>query len=581
MFKVYKKLLYYVPRERYLAYIAIIGTALGAVLTIGSYYYLNEFLKKLLVTADAVKAEYYALLIVGLSVTGGLLYFVAVLLCHVLGFRLETNLRKRGIDGLVDSSFRFYDLNSSGRTRKIIDDNASQTHTIVAHLIPDISGALLTPCMLLVLGFLVSWRVGALMLIICLISGALLGKMSGDKAFMKEYQNALEKLSSETVEYIRGIQVVKIFGAKVSSFKELHRAIKSYSKKALDYSMSCRGPFVVFQLMFFALVPIIIPLVVLFIDRTLSPEMLAVELIMTLFLSGVMFISIMKVMYVSMYSFQGTTAVDKLEEIFHEMGKDKLDFGKENRFENFRIEFDNVTFGYGDKGVLENLSFTLEEGKQYALMGDSGSGKSTIAKLLSGFYKIDGGTIKIGGKALGEYTEESIIKNIAFVFQDAKLFKTSIYENVLLARPTAKRDEVMEALRLAGCQSIMDKFSTKENTIIGSKGVYLSGGEKQRIAIARAILKDAGIIILDEASAAVDPDNEHELQKAFAHLMKGKTVIMIAHRLSSIRNVDEILVMEKGKIIERGTDEELMSTDTRYKELQNLYGQANQWRVNL
>lgn len=212
-------------------------------------------------------------------------------------------------------------------------------------------------------------------------------------------------------------------------------------------------------------------------------------------------------------------------------------------------------------------------------MGSSGGGKSTIAKLISGFYKVDGGAVKIGGESIEAYTEDALIRNIAFVFQNVRLFRISIYENVRLANPDAQRTEVMEALYQAGCDSILDKFKDRENTVIGSKGVYLSGGEKQRIAIARAMLKNAKIVILDEASAAIDPENEHELQKAFAHLMKGKTVMMIAHRLSSIRNVDEILVLEDGKIVERGTDAALMATDTKYREYQTLYEQANEWRV--
>ena len=230
--------------------------------------------------------------------------------------------------------------------------------------------------------------------------------------------------------------------------------------------------------------------------------------------------------------------------------------------------------------MLKDVSFTLKQNHSYALVGASGSGKSTIAKLISGFYKVDEGVIRIGGQPLEEYSEKAVLENIAFVFQDVKLFKTSLYENVALADPSADHEKVMEAFRRAGCDSILDKFKERENTLIGSKGVYLSGGEKQRIGIARAILKNARIVIMDEASAAVDPENEHELQKAFAELMKDKTVIMIAHRLTSVRNVDEILVIEGGKVIERGSDKELMAGDSRYKFFQDMYAQANEWRVS-
>lgn len=280
-----------------------------------------------------------------------------------------------------------------------------------------------------------------------------------------------------------------------------------------------------------------------------------------------------------MYSFNGAMAVDKLENMYEEMHKDGLRHGKRESFDSYDIEFDHVTFGYGEKPVLQDVSFTLKQNRSYALVGSSGSGKSTIAKLISGFYRLDQGVIRIGGCPLEEYSEKAVLENIAFVFQDVKLFKTSLYENVALANRSADREKVMEAFSRAGCDSILDKFRDRENTLIGSKGVYLSGGEKQRIGIARAILKDARIVIMDEASAAVDPENEHELQKAFAELMKDKTVIMIAHRLTSIRNVDEILVIENGQVIEWGSDRELMAEDSRYKFFQDLYAQANEWRV--
>ena len=237
------------------------------------------------------------------------------------------------------------------------------------------------------------------------------------------------------------------------------------------------------------------------------------------------------------------------------------------------------SFTEDENKVLENLSFKLQEGKKYALVGHSGSGKSTIVKLLSGFYKIDSGSIKIGEKPLEAYSKDALINTISFVFQDSKLFKKSIYENVALANKKASREEVMKAMELAGCNVILNKFPDRENTMIGSKGVYLSGGEKQRIAIARAMLKKSKIVIMDEASASIDPDNEYELQKAFKNLMKDKTVIMIAHRMSSIRSVDEILVLDNGEIIERGSDQELISQGGKYKELLELYDSANQWRV--
>lgn len=578
--KIYKKLFAYVQDKKYLGFFAIIFSVISAVITVYGYYLIYRFLDNLIIHTDLSGAENLAIKSALILTAGAIFYFASGAFSHLLGFRLETNLRKRGIDGLENASFRFFDLNPSGQIRKIIDDNAAQTHQVVAHMIPDSSQAIITPVLVLVLGFIVSIRVGIALLALTIIGCLILGAMMGEQKFMKIYQEALSKLSAETVEYVRGMQVVKIFRANVESFKSFYKAIKDYSKYAYDYSLSCKKPYVLYQWLFFGLIAILIIPIVYFMASLGSAKVILLELIMILFLSGVLSVSFMRMMWYSLYISQGNYAVDTLEALYKEMQKDKLEHGNLNNFKNYNIEFDNVSFAYNDKAVIENLSFSLQEGKSYALVGSSGSGKSTVAKLISGFYNVNEGSIKIGGMPISEYSDEALIKAISFVFQDSKLFKKSIYENVALANKDAVKDDVMRALRLAGCDLILDKFPEREKTIIGSKGVYLSGGEKQRIAIARAILKDSKIIIMDEASASIDPDNEFELQKAFKNLMKDKTVIMIAHRLSTIKDVDEILVMDNGKIIERGSDKELMSRDTRYKRLQELFNSTNEWRVS-
>lgn len=577
--KIYKKLFAYVQDKKYLGFFAIIFSVISAVITVYGYYLIYRFLDNLIIHTDLSGAENLAIKSALILTAGAIFYFASGAFSHLLGFRLETNLRKRGIDGLENASFRFFDLNPSGKIRKIIDDNAAQTHQVVAHMIPDSAQAIITPVLVLVLGFIVSIRVGITLLALTIIGCLILGAMMGEQKFMKIYQEALSKLSAETVEYVRGMQVVKIFRANVESFKSFYKAIKDYSKYAYDYSLSCKKPYVLYQWLFFGLIAILIIPIVYFMTSLGSAKMILLELIMILFLSGVLFVSFMRMMWYSLYISQGNYAVDTLEALYEDMQKDKLVHGNVNNFKNYNIDFENVSFAYDDKAVIENLSFKLKEGKSYALVGSSGSGKSTVAKLISGFYNVNEGSIKIGGIPISEYSDEALIKAISFVFQDSKLFKKSIYENVALANKDAVKDDVMRALRLAGCDLILDKFPEREKTIIGSKGVYLSGGEKQRIAIARAILKDSKIIIMDEASASIDPDNEFELQKAFKNLMKDKTVIMIAHRLSTIKDVDEILVMDNGKIVERGSDKELMSRDTRYKRLQELFNSANEWRV--
>lgn len=576
---IYKKSFRYVPEYRVFGYLAVLISAISAFIMVLGYHYIYKFFDEVIVKDNLENASVYAIKIVVYLTLAAILYLISGLASHKLAFRLETNLRKRGIDGLTDSSFRFFDTNPSGQIRKTIDDNASMTHTAVAHMIPDNSQAFLTPILAIVLAFSVSIRVGIIIVILTLVSALILKAMMGNSEFMKVYQEALDKLSSETVEYIRGMQVVKIFGTKLNSFKALDESIKNYSKYAYDYSLSCKKPYVIYQLIFLGLIAIISIPLSFFITGMGSPKNFTVELIMIFFISGVIMVSFMKIMWASMNIFNAKYAIDNLEALYDKMQEDRLTYGSRTRFDNYNIDFENVTFSYGENTVIENLSFSLLEKRTYALVGHSGSGKSTIAKLLSGFYRLDAGTIKIGGYPLEEYTKEAIIRNISFVFQDSKLFKKSIFDNVAIADESANREDVMKALSLAGCDEILAKFKDKENTIIGSKGVYLSGGEKQRIAIARAILKNSPIVIMDEASASIDADNEYELQKAFKNLMKDRTVIMIAHRLSSIQNVDEIIVLEGGKVVERGSNDSLIEKQGIYSRLLRLYETANDWRV--
>ncbi|QEJ94005.1 ABC transporter ATP-binding protein [Treponema phagedenis] len=575
----YKKLLKYTPEKMHCAYISIFFSAVSVFLQIAAYWFLWKFLHALIVEKKIQDGKFYAITIVALLIANLLIGFFAVWASHILGFRLETNLRKAATDHLMKASFAFFDMNPSGKIRKLIDDNAAETHMIVAHLIPDNVAALLTPILMFILVFMVDVQLGILLLIVALIGGLQMKLMMGDKSFMEQYMLALERLNAEAVEYVRGMQVVKIFRGTVESFKAFYEAITAYAKLALNYSNSCRTPYVSFQVLFNLFTLFTVPVAIVYINRGAGIELILAKIIFYVCFAGILFASFMRVMYVGMYNFQAAQVVDKLENLFTEMQKDNLTHGTVEKFDNFDIEFKNVSFAYGEENVLNNVSFKLEGKKNYALVGSSGGGKSTIAKLISGFYKINDGAIFIGGKNISEYSQKALMENIAFVFQNAKLFKTSIFENVKMGNKNASDAEVMEALKQARCDDILDKFKEREHTVIGSQGVHLSGGETQRIAIARAILKNANIIILDEASAAADPENEYEIQQAFSNLMKDKTVIMIAHRLSSIRNVDEILVVDEGSIVERGSDAELMAQDTRYKKLQNLFLEANNWRV--
>lgn len=573
---IYSKLKQYAPEKLGFAYLGILMAFIAALFSIASYYYLYSFLEKVIVDMDISSAFPLAVRIVVFLIVSGLVYFLSVICTHVLAFRLETNLKKQGILHLMQASFSFYDKNESGRIRKIIDDNTALTHMSVAHLIPDLATAVFTPLLGIGLSFYVDYRLGLLFLASFVVGFVTIQRMMGDKSFMEAYMKASEKMNSGAVEYVRGIHVLKIFKTNVYSLKAFYQSVLGYSDLALKYSMSCRTWYVIFQVFFNA--AFLIALFFSYMGNSDSHIYLTKFMFYVIF-SGVLFISMMKVMYVGMYVFQASSSIEKIETLFDEMQEKKLKSGTLDTMTSHSIEFRHVTFGYDEKKILDDFSLSLPEGKTYALVGASGSGKSTLGKLISGFYALDEGQILIGGHDICDYTEETLAKNIATVFQDAKLFKKTIYENVHLGRRSATREEVMEALHLAQCDDILAKFDTREQTMIGSKGVYLSGGEVQRITIARAILKNAKIIILDEASAAADPENEHELQQALSNLMQGKTVIMIAHRLSSITDVDDILVIDDGKVIERGTHQQLMAENTTYKKMQETFMQANEWEV--
>ncbi len=573
---IYKKLKLYAPERIGFAYLGIVLAFVAAFFSVASYYYIFRFFEKVIVDMDMGAAVPIAFRIVLFLIISTAVYFMSVWATHALAFRLETNLKKEGVKRLMKASFGFYDRNESGRIRKILDDNTVMTHMSVAHLIPDLSTAVFVPVIGTALSFYIDHRLGILVAA-ALVTGVLfIVKMTGEKNFMAQYMAASEKMNAGAVEYVRGINVLKIFKTRMESLSEFYNSVISYSDLALRYSMSCRNWYVIFQVLFNGL---FLAVLFFFYAGDPDPRVFLTKFMFYVIFNGVIYISMMKIMYVGMYSFQAGSAIGNIEKLFGEMEQQKLPSGELDEMNGNSVEFRDVSFGYGERTVIDKLSFRLEEGRSYALVGASGSGKSTIAKLISGFYKLNNGQIFIGGSSIEEYSEETLAANIANVFQDVKLFKQSIYDNVLIGDPCAGREAVMQALHLAQCDEILDKFESRENTVIGSKGVHLSGGELQRISIARAILKNAGIVILDEASGAADPENEYELQKALSNLMKEKTVIMIAHRLSSITEVDEILVIDKGKIIERGSHEQLMSGDSRYRTLQEEFMRANEWRV--
>ena len=580
--KLYKKLFSYIPERRLHGILASLLTAVGIFLEFYAYYLIWILLKNVFTGGVLSEERSLAIKILFLFIAYGLLYFMGLWMSHLAGFRLETRLRERGIRHLLRASNTFFDLNNSGEVRKIIDNNVEQTHMIVAHLIPDQTAAFLTPILMIILTFLLDLYLGIFFIVIVLISLVLVKNMMGDQSFMKKYMDMLDEMNAGAVEYVRAMPVVKIFNAPLIGFKKLYDSILVYKDMVYKYSMSCRIPYVLFQwlLNIFIITPVFLG--IFMVNRGADPGLWAAKILFFTLFMGIFFSNTMKIMYVSMFVFQANSAVDNLENLFKEMKAKEIEFGSQREFLNKNIEFKNVDFSYdGENKILNNFSLSLEEDKVYALVGSSGSGKSTIAKLISGLYPVDSGEILIGNKNISSYDKESLMKNIGIVFQNPQLFQgISIFENVKLGKSDATDEEVLRALRLARCDEFIDKFKEGYDVVIGAEGVNLSGGEKQRVSIARIFLKNPKIIIMDEASAAADPENEYELQRAFKELIKNRTTIMIAHRLTSIRGVDEILLIEDGKLIERGSHDKLYKEDSKYKKFVEMYMKANEWRVD-
>ena len=580
--KLYKKLFSYIPERKLHGILACLLTTVGIVLEFYAYYLIWILLKNVFSGGVLSEGRSLAIKILFLFIAYGILYFMGLWMSHLAGFRLETRLRERGIRHLLGASNTFFDLHNSGEVRKIIDNNVEQTHMIVAHLIPDQTAAFLTPILMIILTFVLDLYLGIFFIVIVLISLVLVKNMMGDQSFMKKYMDMLDEMNAGAVEYVRAMPVVKIFNAPLIGFKKLFDSILIYKEMVYKYSMSCRFPFVLFQwlLNIFIITPVFLG--IFMVNRGADPGLWAAKILFFTLFMGIFYSNTMKIMYVSMYIFQANSAVDNLENLFKEMKEKEIEFGSQREFLNKNIEFKNVDFSYdGENKILDNFSLSLEEDKVYALVGSSGSGKSTIAKLISGLYPVDSGEILIGDKNISSYDKESLMKNIGIVFQNPQLFQgISIFENVKLAKSDASDEEVLRALKIARCDEFIDKFKDAYDVVIGAEGVNLSGGEKQRVSIARIFLKDPKIIIMDEASAAADPENEYELQIAFKELIKNRTTIMIAHRLTSIRGVDEILLIEDGKLIERGSHDILYKEDSKYKKFVEMYNSANEWRVD-
>lgn len=581
-----KRLLEFTGEKHSLLNISRILSGVSAIFILGPFlcvYFaarelVNVFTGSALDTQSLVRWGVIALI---LELIGLALYFCALLCSHVTAFHTEKNLKMAALKHLAKMPMGYFDANPSGKLRKIIDENSFQTETFIAHQLPDLVGAQVTMVVSLILMLLFDWRIGVPLLLLFGIGFFLQKSLMGKEGMklMQTYQDSLETMNHEAVEYIRGISVLKVFGQTVQSITKFNEAIKSYRKFALAYTMSCKKGMVAFNSVINSSFLVLVPTALII--GLVSSDLVGFtqSFLFYVIFSPACAVMLNKILYMTSYKMQAEESMRRIDMILN--AEPQKETAQPKRPASYDISFEDVTFTYegAEQPAVSHLSFRAKAGTTTALVGHSGSGKSTTASLIPRFYDAQAGSIKIGGVDIRNISHPDLMKMVAFVFQDPKLFKDSLFENIRAGRPSATREEVLRAAHLAQCDDILAKFPKGIDTVVGSKGVYLSGGETQRIAIARAILKDAPIIVLDEATAYADPENEQQIQQAFEGLTNGKTVIMIAHRLSTVQDADQILVMRQGELVESGRHNELVKKNGEYARMWENYTKTTQWHI--
>ncbi len=583
------RLIVYAGKYKALLFSGLFLSAVAMILGMAPYVCIWLVIKDLIAVApdwtQATEIGKYGWLAFAFAVGGILVYFAALMCTHLAAFRTASNIRKQGVAHLMKTPLGFFDNNASGLLRNRLDGAASETETLLAHNLADIVGTAAMFIAMLVLMFVFDWRMGAACLLAAIISVVAMFSMIGGKnaKLMMEYQTAQDVMSKAGTEYVRGIPVVKVFQQTVYSFKAFKQAIEDYSAKAERYTDGvCRVPQSVNLTFTEGAFVFLIPVALFLAPSALSSGNFAEFITNFAFyavFSAIISTALAKIMFAASGTMLANTALNRIDTV---MNAPVLEIAKDPQKPNGnRVEFKNVGFTYegADFPALDGVSFVAQSCQTIALVGPSGGGKTTAASLIPRFWDVSSGAVEVGGVDVKQIDPHVLMDNIAFVFQNNRLFKTSIFENVRAAKPDATREEVLLALEAAQCMDIIEKLPERMDTVIGSEGTYLSGGEQQRIALARAILKNAPIVVLDEATAFADPENEVLIQKAFAELTKGKTVIMIAHRLSTVVGADKIIVLDNGKVVEEGTHEELKNNGGLYAHMWSEYNQAAKWKI--
>lgn len=581
-----KRLFTYADNYKYLTVSSWILSIISAWIALVPFYYIWKIMQEVLSVApdfsQAKNLSHFGWMAVGYSILSMIVYLCSLMCSHIAAFHVQANMRSKMMAHILTLPMGFMDSEGSGKIRKIVNECSAATETYLAHQLPDRAGAIATPIGLLVLLMVFDWRLGLLSLIPVVIAFLIMGSMTGRrmKEKMKEYQNALEVMSNEAVEYVRGIPVVKTFGQSVFSFKRFKQAIDNYEKWVISYTNDMRVPMVLYTTIVNAVFAVLIAAAFLF-SAGKTDNGFLLNLIFYIIITPIITVTLNKIMYSSENAMIVEDALRRIDSIMNRTSLEEAKQPKEP--DNMSIEFKNVSFRYQDaaKDALQKVNLTIKQGEHVAFVGPSGGGKTTLASLIARFWDVTEGSISIGGINVRDISSEKLMDTVSFVFQDSKLLKQSVLENVRMGRPEASKEEVLQALKDAQCEDILEKLPNRMDTIIGTTGTYVSGGEAQRISIARAMLKNAPILIWDEATAFADPDNEAKVQTAFATLSQGKTVIMIAHRLSTVTRADRIYVLKDGTIEEQGTHEALQKKQGFYAHMWSEYNQSVKWKVGV
>ena len=577
------RLMDYAGNYRYFTYASWVLAAASALLALVPFLYIWRIIRDVLEVApnygEAVNIPHYGWMAVLFAIVSYLVYICALLCSHLSAFRVATNLRLETAEHLAKLPLGFTETFGSGKLRKIIQESTGAAETYLAHQLPDKYSAIATPVGLLVLLFVFDWRLGLLSLVPVFLGFGIMTTMTGKRMEekMRQYGNALAAMSNEAVEYVRGIPVVKTFGQSVFSFKKFKATIDEYEKWVVAYTKELRMPMLFYTAAVNGVFAFLIAGGLLMTKNGVTPEFL-LNLLFYIIITPVISLTLTKIMYMSENQLIVADALNRIDSVLNAAPVSISDTPKHPK--DGSVELKDVVFSYdGTTDVINGVSLRIPSGSTVALVGPSGGGKSTLASLMCRFFDVKRGSILVGGANVRDIPKEELMNTVSFVFQNSRLLKGTLLDNVKLGKPNATEEEVLGALKAAQCMDIVEKFPDGLHTVIGTKGIYLSGGEQQRIAIARAFLKNAPILILDEATAFADPDNEAKVQAAFAELAKGRTVIMIAHRLSTVANADCIYVVENGRIAESGTRDGLCAKNGIFAKMWQDYGSSVQWKV--